>query len=648
MRDIWGFLLQTLTVSGAAVLLLVVKGMFRDKLSPRWQFAVWGVLAGTMLVPAGLFGRYVLVNWPVAVETLKSLLTGDYTLTMVSAPIPLLPKRPPSALFEWLYVLYLAGVLLLLGYYLISYIRLRLALRRGVRVNEEWLRAVGEKYDLPVCPAVEVEGLSSAFVCGVFFPVLALPAGVETEDKVLLHELLHLKHRDAAWGVVICLLRCLHWCNPLIWYCADRAGNDLEALCDQRVLERLEGEERREYGHILLSMANEKYARAPGTSSMANGGKNIRRRIESIARFKRYPAGMALVSVCVAVVLANPLWMGTRAGGVSWEPNRVPGNEFQRAAVLASSRTNWCTTHAGALDAYAKSLLAGRKPHQAIAYRAICAPMEEQGGLAASMEAGRFTGLPEEPKANEGYHIYNLELTEDGGCTALVVIPLEETQQTQEENQMTIAFQPVRVEKEGPRYVVLPQGELQTATGTEEALNWGTQLLPAYVYTAEGADFRVEVYHQKTFEVDNTIRNESNMSWFGFSSTRFDMTPKPNAEFEEVNYNQWQQVVYTGAPEKKSAIRSIGLTTYPLEAGEERPDLCVPGPNGGGSSTTGEDWAGRTLEPGWADTQWLGGGGHGGTYRGEEETLPACYAADLYINGENVAELTLMREEGTT
>ena len=44
MTDIWSFLLQTLTGSGVAVLLLVLKAMFRDKLSPRWQFAVWGVL----------------------------------------------------------------------------------------------------------------------------------------------------------------------------------------------------------------------------------------------------------------------------------------------------------------------------------------------------------------------------------------------------------------------------------------------------------------------------------------------------------------------------------------------------------------------------------------------------------------------------
>ena len=95
MTDLWGFLLQTLTASGAAALLLVVKALFRTKLSPRWQFAAWGVLGLVLLVPAGLGGRYALVNWPWLVETAKTALTGDYSLTRVLVPIPLPRLRVP-------------------------------------------------------------------------------------------------------------------------------------------------------------------------------------------------------------------------------------------------------------------------------------------------------------------------------------------------------------------------------------------------------------------------------------------------------------------------------------------------------------------------------------------------------------------------
>ena len=75
MTDFWSFLLQTLTASGVGALLLCVKAMFRDKLSPRWQFAVWSVLGLVLAFPAGLGGRHALVNWAMLLEAAKSLLT---------------------------------------------------------------------------------------------------------------------------------------------------------------------------------------------------------------------------------------------------------------------------------------------------------------------------------------------------------------------------------------------------------------------------------------------------------------------------------------------------------------------------------------------------------------------------------------------
>ena len=54
MSNIWEFLYQTLSVSLAAAVLLAVKWLLRDKLSPRWQYAVWGVLALRALIPASL------------------------------------------------------------------------------------------------------------------------------------------------------------------------------------------------------------------------------------------------------------------------------------------------------------------------------------------------------------------------------------------------------------------------------------------------------------------------------------------------------------------------------------------------------------------------------------------------------------------
>ena len=52
MHNIWEFLLQTVSVTLVATLLLVMKHLFEDKLSPRWQYGIWSILALRILLPA--------------------------------------------------------------------------------------------------------------------------------------------------------------------------------------------------------------------------------------------------------------------------------------------------------------------------------------------------------------------------------------------------------------------------------------------------------------------------------------------------------------------------------------------------------------------------------------------------------------------
>ena len=628
MTDIWSFLLQTLTASGVAALLLCVKALFRDKLSPRWQFGVWGILAVILLLPAGWGGRYALLNWPMWVEALKSALTGEFgTLTRVIAPIPLPPSDPLETVFDWLFLAYVLGVAVLLVLrYAAPYIRLRLALRKGRPAQNGRVRAVAVRYDLPACPAVEVEGLSTAFICGLFRPVLALPAGVETDDKVILHELLHLKYRDVAWGWVIAFFRCLHWCNPLLWYCADRAGNDLESLCDQRVLERLEGEERRDYGRILLSMADEKYARTPGTSSAANGGKNIRRRIEAIARFKRYPAGMALASACVALVLAAPLVVGARADG---DCPAVGGTDI----IMAYGRTTPCATYAGAFDTYAKAVLT-----QHFGYRAMCAPLSEQDALAEQGWRLRPADWrwPEVSwkdlvDRSSGYDIYDLAPAGEDAYEGLLVFTLHSPPRGEQWSGATherwLAVQWLRAEKEGERWVVIPLESIRAVPGDQRMS--GNLGLPAKVYEAKHGDFTIRVQWQTTASVNSQVQT-SNGLW---NMTSFDDTPKPRAEgFDQVSRNYMVYALYTGDPAQKGEYTSISLSGGPTGSGK-----------GGWASRTGV----QTLEEGWEDWIFLSGGGGGVEGDGSEALqFPDSYEVSLYLNSGFAADLTLLPVEG--
>ncbi len=82
MNNIWEFLLQTATVTLVALFLLVIKRIFADKLSPRWQYGIWLIFLLRILLPVSMT-RNVLLPLPLELETLKSMvergLTSSYS-----------------------------------------------------------------------------------------------------------------------------------------------------------------------------------------------------------------------------------------------------------------------------------------------------------------------------------------------------------------------------------------------------------------------------------------------------------------------------------------------------------------------------------------------------------------------------------------
>lgn len=542
MDNLWSVLAQTLALSVAAAVLLAAKRLFLDKLSPRWQYGVWAILALRALLPAGLLGRTLVPGGRAVLEAarlqvelpLSSVLTDPYGVTEVLAPVPLFPRGlpVPGSITDVFFYVYAAGVLLLALWFFRSYTRLRAAIRRGLSPAPEVLaqvEGVAARYGLKAPRRVVVlPGLESAFVCGPLRPVLALPDR-PVDDKVLLHELLHLRHGDVWAGVGVCALRCLHWCNPLIWYCCDRIQNDCEALCDQRVLERLEGEERRAYGVILLSMADGRYARAPGTSSMANGGRNIKARIQAIARFRRYPAGMALASGCVAVVLALTCLGGT--GGVV----EVPGGTDRGALALAQAQLNRPTTVAGALDTYAKALLSDSPLYYAMV-------LPEEGREAVwkdTLVPYQEVELEDSPFWTLGFHWHRpawqaewsvMNLLPDGaeGYTGtLFFSPLSE------DNTYGIVYQQVAVRPDGDFWTVEPLGDLTVRPDPNQE---GIYLCPSSeapytTYVAETVTLHVEVDVQLQLNVNNAIFSTSTDLPAWASTYQLDPVPHPDASF---------------------------------------------------------------------------------------------------------------------
>lgn len=366
MTSIWSFVMQTIEVSLMAMILLIVKKVLKDKLSPRWQYGIWSLLLICMIVPVGVFGTYIFPRIAVYIEAIKSLVENhlnssyiqSYQLIRNVSCFPYITAFPLS-LTDFLFVIYILGVVIGIVRYMLQYIMLRHLLKKGyppTYQQEQQLQSVCQEYHLKACQMVLIENLPSAFICGLIKPILVLPYHQEVDDKVLLHELLHYQYKDVLQNVIWSLFQCLHWCNPFMNYIFKIIHNDMESLCDQRVLELLKGEERREYGRILLSMTNEQYPHAFFTTSLSNGGKCIKERIEAIVRFKQYPKGMSLVSFCIGMMLL-PLAITGQSSASYIQSYETDISNFSYQVSLASARMMKCSTMAGAIDVYAKGIL---------------------------------------------------------------------------------------------------------------------------------------------------------------------------------------------------------------------------------------------------------------------------------------------------
>lgn len=656
MSNIWEFLLQTLTVSLVAVLLLIIKRLMEDKLSPRWQYGVWIILALRILIPVNAL-RTTLLPLPLWAEVAKaytetalhSAYSSPYVPLSAEYIFPIL-RCVPLSVTDWLFVIYLTGIALYAMWYLISYFRLHLLLRRGHRASaalEDQITSVCTKYRLKPCRAIEIRGLPSAFVCGLFRPVLVIPADQTLDDKILLHELLHLKYRDAWQNIFWCALRCLHWCNPFLHWVFRRIENDMESLCDQRVLERLEGEERREYGIILLSMANDRFARAPGSTSISNGGKNIARRIAAIVRFKKYPRGMALVSVCIVLTLLAPTLIG--AGHTANEREYQPrANELEQAMAL--TRLRRCGTVAGAIDTYAKGLLLENG-----LYIATASPLSRQEELADAMKSNDATGMSvafydagdelENAYFSYGYDIYELAEQPDGSYFCYLLLSAVNSTGEGTLADCTVVL-PLRltydhgwcVEEVGARDILwIHRRELEFRDSGE--IPFGKAL------TAETAHGTLTLTYRSVWHVDHAVP-VGNVGIFGtkLTSGAISTDINPDAVFKLTD--TWTQLTYTSSPDSTNKLpqSDVSLKCAALTSAQEKPDfphVDMFGLNTQGSNSDGYMWGNRVISEGWDGVFSVGDGTQYTVPDDLKPDIPAAFAIQLYWDGEVVEDLII-------
>lgn len=120
-------------------------------------------------------------------------------------------------------------------------------------------------------------------------------------DHAILHELTHYRHGDHVWAIVRSLCLVIYWFDPLVWLAVYLSARDCEMACDEGVTRSLGEEHSREYGCTLIEMAAS-YGRGPGLLRW-DTGFSVRKR-EMKERISRIVAGRKRTGILVVLLVA--------------------------------------------------------------------------------------------------------------------------------------------------------------------------------------------------------------------------------------------------------------------------------------------------------------------------------------------------------
>ena len=341
-----------LTSSVLILAVLLLRLAFRDRISRRVQYALWGLVLLRLLVPVSLPGvdfSVLSAAEPVGQAVTERLEQREvYLLPQETVPVTVLPEdvtpatsyRPedgwpavdpgagaivpdeggetatryawaPTA-SELLTILWLAGIAGMAVWFLVTNLRFWRKLRR----TRTPYAVEGCRYPVYLV----AEGLPSPCLFGLIRPAIYLtPAAVASPERlehVLAHETAHARHWDPLWSLLRCVCLAVYWFDPLVWIAAAVSKTDGELACDESAIRALGEDQRIPYGRTLLSLIPvRKGSGAPllSATTMTAGKRQLKDRITRIAQGNQTRAAALFLALALIAGVCAVTFTGAKA-----------------------------------------------------------------------------------------------------------------------------------------------------------------------------------------------------------------------------------------------------------------------------------------------------------------------------------------------
>lgn len=184
---------------------------------------------------------------------------------------------------------WICGLILMLGYMLVSYLRVRIKVREAVLFHN----------NVYFC-----DHIASPFILGIIRPKIYLPSNMSASDAeyVIRHENAHLKRRDHWWKPFGFLLLSVYWFNPVIWLGYVFLCRDIELACDEKVIGQMDTQDKKAYSSVLLACSTPR--KIISACPLAFGESGVKTRVKSILNYKKPAFWIILIAVIVSIAAA--------------------------------------------------------------------------------------------------------------------------------------------------------------------------------------------------------------------------------------------------------------------------------------------------------------------------------------------------------
>lgn len=288
-----------------ALAVMAVRLVLRKKASRRALCMLWALVALRLLLPVSLT-----VESPVSLQAEEAPVSRAYhamqeTRTSVpeeaapapaessgaaAAVVPTEPAAEPVTLrtfARWLPWIWVIGMGCMAAYMLLSFIWMRLTLRRAEHIQDNVYRCTQ---------------WSTPFVLGIIAPCIYVPESVSEEDlpQVLAHERCHIRRWDHVVKPFAFLLLAVNWFNPVLWAAYVLLGRDMENACDEMALKNADAAQRAAYSRALVSCAAQ--PKMAAVCPLAFGEVAVKERVKNVLGYKK-PAIWAAVILGISAVI---------------------------------------------------------------------------------------------------------------------------------------------------------------------------------------------------------------------------------------------------------------------------------------------------------------------------------------------------------